>query len=168
MMGLSMVSIEAIASAKAFKHKVDNEILEGLARGLIITLGIYLIMKLIHLFSGPGLGVVFNGSMESNMYLLEVIVGILVPLVIFLSSGKKASGSFSTIVIGHLLVIGGIIINRLNINLFSLYRDATQSGGCYFPSAGEILVSLALVALGIVVFKTAAKYLDLFPESEPS
>jgi len=163
MMGLSMVSIEAIISAKVFKHKIDPEILKGLARGSMIAIIIYLVMKLVHLLAGPGIGAIFDGSMEGNMYLLGITISAVVPLILFIASSKSTNVPGGGLVVGHLLVIIGILLNRLNVNIFGMYRDVVKAGGSYFPSGGEFLISLALVALGIVIFKTAAKYLDLFP-----
>jgi Ni/Fe-hydrogenase subunit HybB-like protein len=165
MMGLSMVSIEAIASAKAFKHNIDFGIISGLARGCIIALVIYLVMKLYFLATGPGIGAAFAGTAEANMYLLEVIVGIILPLAILAARSKKLE-SMNGLVLGHALVIAGVLINRFNVSVSGLYGFQSATGSVYFPSLIELLITLALVALGIFVFKLAAKYLALFPEAE--
>jgi len=165
MMGLSMVSIEAIASAKAFKHNMDLGIISGLLRGCIIALVIYLILKLYFLATGPGIGAAFAGTMESNMYLLEVIVGIFLPLAILSSKGKNIVNA-NGLVLGHLLVIAGVLINRFNVSVSGLYGFQSATGSSYFPSTIELLITLALVALGIFLFKLTAKYLALFPEVE--
>jgi len=164
-MGLSMVSIETITSSKAFKHEVNFGIISGLAKGAMITLVIYFIFKLYYLATGPGIGAVFAGTPEANMYLLEVIGGIILPLAILASANKK-SGSMSGLVLGHLLVIGGVLLNRFNVAISGLYGFQSATGGSYFPSLIELLITLALVALGIFLFKLAAKYLALFPKAE--
>jgi Ni/Fe-hydrogenase subunit HybB-like protein len=165
MMGLSMVSIETIASSKAFGHKIDFGIISGLARGCLITLFIYLIMKLYFLATGPGIGAAFAGTPEANMYLLEIIGGIIMPLAVLGGRNKKHE-SMSGLVLGHVLVIAGVLINRFNVSVSGLYGFQSATGSSYFPSLVELLITLALVALGIFVFKLAAKYLALFPEAE--
>jgi Ni/Fe-hydrogenase subunit HybB-like protein len=165
MMGLSMVSIEAIASAKAFKHNMDLGIISGLLRGCIIALVVYLILKLYFLATGPGIGAAFAGTITSNMYLLEVIVGIVLPLAILSSKGKNIVNA-NGLVLGHLLVIAGVLINRFNVSVSGLYGFQSATGSSYFPSIIELLITLALVALGIFLFKLTAKYLALFPEVE--
>jgi Ni/Fe-hydrogenase subunit HybB-like protein len=165
MMGLSMVSIEAIASAKAFKHNIDSGIISGLAKGCIITLVIYLVLKLYFLATGPGIGAAFAGTAEANMYLLEVIGGIILPLAILASTNKKP-GSMNGLVLGHILVIAGTLLNRFNVSISGLYGFQSQTGSSYSPSLIELLITLALVALGIFLFKLVAKYLNLFPEAE--
>ncbi len=165
MMGLSMVSIEAIASAKAFKHNIDSGIISGLAKGCIITLVIYLVLKLYFLATGPGIGAAFAGTAEANMYLLEVIGGIILPLAILASTNKKPE-SMNGLVLGHILVIAGTLLNRFNVSISGLYGFQSQTGSSYSPSLIELLITLALVALGIFLFKLTAKYLALFPEAE--
>ena len=165
MMGLSMVSIESIASAKAFKHKMDLGIISGLARGCMTALVIYLFLKLYFLATGPGIGAAFAGTAEANMYLLEVIVGIILPLVILAGRNKKTE-SVNGLVLGHILVIVGVLINRFNVSVSGLYGFQSSTGSSYFPSLIEIMITLALAALGIFVFKLTAKYLALFPDPE--
>ena len=165
MMGLSMVSIESIASAKSFNHTLDLGIISGLARGTIIALVIYLILKLYFLATGSGIGALFTGTLEANMYLLEVFGGIILPLVILASANKKGD-SMSGLVLGHILVIVGVLINRFNVSISGLYGFQSATGNSYFPSVIEFLITLALVALGIFLFKLTAKYLTLFPNAE--
>ncbi len=163
-MGLNMVSLESIISSKAFKHKPHMDILQGLARGSIITLGLYLIMKVIYLLQGPGFAAIFNGSMEANLYLLEVGGGVVVPLVLLLGTNvKQGVNGLLTV---NILVVAGVLLNRMNIAVFGLYGYGKSMGGSYFPSVMEFLLTLAIVALGIFLFKVAAKYLALFPEAE--
>jgi Ni/Fe-hydrogenase subunit HybB-like protein len=165
MMGLSMVSIESISSAKFFNHKLNFGIMYGLVRGTIVALIIYLALKLYYLATGPGIGAIFAGTLEANMYLLEVIGGIILPLVILPSVSKK-SDSTSGLVLGHTLVIGGVLVNRFNVSISGLYGFQSATGSSYFPSLIEFLITLSLVALGIFVFKLTAKYLALFPDVE--
>ena len=71
-------------------HKLNFEILNGLVKGSIITLLVYLVLKLYFLATGPGLGAAFAGTMEANMYLLEMVGGIILPLAILAGRKKKA------------------------------------------------------------------------------
>ena len=164
MMGLSMVSMEAIVSARAFKHKIDFSIIAGLAKGCIIALSIYLVLKLYFLATGPGIGAAFAGTMESNMYLLEIIGGIILPLAILAGRNKKAE-SVNGVVLGHILVIAGVLLNRFNVSISGLYGFQSATGSSYFPSMIELLITLALVALGIFVYMLIAKYFPLFQEA---
>lgn len=162
MMGLSMVSLESILSGFAFKHKTDIGILSGLARGTMISTVIYLFMKIWYLAQGPGIAAAFSGTMEANMYLLEMAIGVIIPL--GLLSVKSLRESQRSILLIDILVISGILINRMNVSIIGLYRDAGAAGAGYFPTWMEFVVTLAFISFAILGFKVCAKYLRLLPE----
>jgi Ni/Fe-hydrogenase subunit HybB-like protein len=164
MMGLSMVSLESILSAKAFGHKVPMDILQGLAKGSLITIALYLIMKIVHLLKGPGLNAIFEGSIEGNLYLLELIAGVIIPLILLTRTTVRRN--VNAMLVTNILVVTGVLLNRMNLAVFGVYAYNSARGGSYFPSLIEFLITLAIVALGILAFKAAAKYLPLFPETE--
>ena len=164
MMGLSMVSLETTFSSKAFKHKTDPGIISGLAKGNFIVICLYLILKLFFLIKGPGIGAAFAGSKTANMFLLEMVVGIIVPLVM-LSSGSLRK-NLSSVTTANIMVVGGVLLNRMNVSISGMYGFQSSTGSSYWPSLIEIIITLAIVALGIFLFKLTAKYLNLFPETE--
>jgi Ni/Fe-hydrogenase subunit HybB-like protein len=75
--------------------------------------------------------------------------------------GKGAREKIGTILTADVLVIVGVMVNRLNVSIFGLYRDQAARGAQYFPSFVEFLLTVALVALAIFLFKMAAKHLPL-------
>ncbi len=164
MMGLSMVSFENIISCKTFGHKPNMEILSGLARGCLITSVIYLALKIYFLATGPGIGAAFDGSMEANMYLLEMTVGVIAPVVLLSMKGMRED--LDRVFAVNIVVISGILLNRLNVSIFGMYRYQGASGFGYFPSWMEFVVTAAFISMAVVGFKLAAKYLRLFPETE--
>jgi len=95
------------------------------------------------------------------MFLLEMAIGIIVPIVFLLS--KKVRTNLRSIAAVNWLVIIGVLVNRMNVCLFSFDQyNTTVVGASYFPSAMELFLTLGLVSLGVVLFKMAAKYLPLF------
>lgn len=163
MMGLSMVSLESIVSGKAFGHVPNRDILTGLARGVMITAVIYLLLKIYFLATGPGIGAAFAGTWEANMYLLELAVSVIAPLVLLL---MKRIQDDNQILLVNILVIAGVLINRLNVSIFGVYREQSATGLSYFPSWMEFVVTLAFISMAIVGFKISAKYLRVFPETK--
>ena len=156
LMGLNMVSFESIVSAKAFRHPVKLDILSGLMRGSLIVLGIYMAIKVYLLASGPGITAAFDGSLEARMYLLEMAAGVVIPFALLLLPVFRNSGG--GILLVNILVIAGIVINRMNVGVFSLLRHTQARGGSYFPTLNEVGVTVFLVAVGILLFKLAVKY----------
>lgn len=163
-MGLSMVSFEAVLSRRAFGHETDMGIMSGLARGSQIALGLYLLMKLWSLITGPGLGAAFAGDFAGNMYLLEMALGVLLPLALFSMAGFRSNlrGIFAA----NIVVIVGILLNRLNVGIFGLAGYASSLGADYFPSFGEFALTGAMVAFAVLGFKLSAMYLNLYPKAE--
>lgn len=163
-MGLSMVSFETILSSRLFNHPLPVDILRGLARGSLIVAGFYFILKVWDLVAGPGIGAAFAGSFTSNMYLLEMVIGVMLPLVL-LAMPKYRTG-INSIFSVNLLVIVGVLINRMNVGIFGLAEYASRFGVDYFPSLMELILTAAFIAFAFFGFKVSAKYLNLFPETE--
>jgi len=158
-LALSMVSFETILSSRVFKHKPPMDILLGLARGSLIVSGLYLVLKLWDLITGPGIGLAVNGSLTSNMYLLEMIIGIILPFIL-LSMNKvrtQLNGIFSV----NILVIIGTVLNRMNVGIISMAEYNGKMGHDYFPSWMEFLVTMAMIAFAILGFKISVKYLNV-------
>jgi Ni/Fe-hydrogenase subunit HybB-like protein len=162
-MGMAMVSTETMLSAKAFKHKVDKEIYFGLARGMLNTLVIYFILKIFFLFKDAGIGLAFDGSMEANMFLLEMALGVVIP--ILLLANKSIRTNTRAIFAVNILVIIGVLVNRLNVTVFSMQEFTAAKGANYFPSLMEFMVTLGIISLGVFLFKMAAKHLPLFAKA---
>jgi Ni/Fe-hydrogenase subunit HybB-like protein len=163
LMGLSMVSFETILSGRAFKHKHPMEILSGLARGSLIVVVLYFAMKAWQLVSGPGIGAAFDGSTAGNMYLVEMIVGVILPMVLLTMESMRTR--VSSIFAINILVITGTLVNRLNVAIFGMAEYTAPTGADYFPSVMEFVLTMAMVAFAIFGFKLSAKYLRLFPET---
>ncbi|HJV67379.1 MAG TPA: Ni/Fe-hydrogenase cytochrome b subunit [Geomonas sp.] len=161
MMGISMVSFETILTGKVFNHQVPMEVIEGLSRGIVITGVLYFCMKAGHIASGIGFGAVFDGSLLGNLWLIEMAVGVVLPV------GLLAFGQVrrdpQRVFAADIMVILGVLLNRLNVGIFGVSEYATRSGGDYFPSAMEFLLTVGMIAFAILGFKLCAKYLNLFP-----
>lgn len=163
-LALNMVSFETILSERFLKHKAPRDILYGLAKGSLIVGGIYFIMKAYQLLSGPGIQAAFAGTLTSNMYLLEMIIGLVIPLMLL--SMKKMRERINSLLAINILVIIGVVLNRLNVAIFGLSEYTSRAGADYFPSWMEFGVTAGFIAFAILGFKVCAKYLNLFPETQ--
>ena len=162
MLGLAIVSFESLLTGKVFRHSVPREVIEGLARGVMIVGSLYLVMKLWHLVTGPGLGAALNGSFLGNLYLIEMTVGVILPLAML--SFRSVRTNMERIFSIDILVILGVLMNRMNVGIFGVSEFATRAGGDYFPSWMEFALTVGMIAFAILGFKICAKYLNLFPE----
>ncbi|MDR3579972.1 MAG: Ni/Fe-hydrogenase cytochrome b subunit [Oryzomonas sp.] len=163
MLGLAIVSFETLLTGKVFNHKPPRDVVEGLARGVMIVGSVYLVMKIWHLVTGPGVGAVLDGSFLGNLYLIEMTVGVILPLTLL--SFRSVRTSLERIFVVDILVILGVLMNRMDVGVFGVSEYATRSGGDYFPSIMELTLTAGMIAFAILGFKFCAKYLPLFPES---
>lgn len=164
LLGLNMVSFETILSGKVFKHKPPMDILSGLARGSLIVAVFYFLMKVWQLVTGPGIGAAFDGSTAGNMYLVEMFIGVILPMILL--SMRDMRSRVSSIFAINLLVIAGIVLNRFNVAIFGMAEFASRSGADYFPSVMEFILTMAMVSFAIFAFKLSVKYLNVFPEGQ--
>jgi Ni/Fe-hydrogenase subunit HybB-like protein len=163
MLALSMVSFETILSSRAFHHELPVEVLKGLARGTLIVGVVYLAIKLLDLVRGPGIGLALNGSFLSNLWVLEMAVGVVLPLILL--SFRSIRTDINRIFVVNMMVILGVMLNRVNVGIFGVAEYATGAGADYFPSFVELMVTAAMFAFAVLGFKVCAKYLNLYPET---
>ena len=142
--GSAMVYCESDLSRRAFGHCVDSLVMKSLTRTGASAMLFYLALKIFDLTRYELWGTLFNGSLQSNMYLLEIGVGVLAPLIIhFTPLVDKKNG----LLVYAWLVVAGLVFNRLNCVFTSLYKT-----GNYFPSIFEIAVTVGLCAAGCLLY----------------
>jgi Ni/Fe-hydrogenase subunit HybB-like protein len=130
-----------------------------LAKVIPFALFAYLGVKVGELIATSELGLAFKGDLEGNLFLVEMIGGVIAPMVLFsLPAVRRSNG---LMLVSALLVIGGVVMNRFDVSLVGLARPA---GVGYFPSWMEFVVTIGIVAAGVTAFGLVAKNLPLFGE----
>ncbi len=163
MMGLSMVTFETILTGKVFNHQTPMDVLSGLSRGVLYTGCVYFVMKIWILVSGPGVGALFSNGFLGVMWMIEMAVGVVIPIIVL---AKKANReNLDAIFAVSIMVIIGVLFNRLNVGIFAMSDFANRVGGDYIPSVMEFILTAGMIAFAILGFKVCAKYLDLFPST---
>lgn len=142
--GSAMVTIETTLAKTAYGHEIPHNIMLKLTRIGAGMMFVYLLLKLYDLFEKHEWNYVFQGTLQSNMYCVEMLFGILLPLVIIVSPLSKKKGGLLTYAV---LTVLGVILNRLNCVFTSMYES-----GSYFPGIGEIIVSVGLISLGVLIY----------------
>jgi Ni/Fe-hydrogenase subunit HybB-like protein len=123
---------------------------------------VYLMLKFMDLYNRHQLGLLFVNRNETYFYWIEMLVGVIAPMILLASVRVRRSpaGLFS----GAVLIVLGFILNRMNITITGF---ESYAGRRYFPSWMELSVTIAIVTGGFVAFSLAAKYLNIFEhESE--
>jgi Ni/Fe-hydrogenase subunit HybB-like protein len=158
--GFSMTIIESTLSSLAFKRGLELDLLADLAKFASIALWIYLVVKFVDLAARDGLVYLFEFGIESLSFWVEVVLGVVLPasLFSFRSLREKSGVLFGGAL---LIVLFGIVLNRLNVSMIGLYA---HTGYIYYPSWMEVVVTVTIISFGVLVFGVAARNLPLFPE----
>jgi len=147
--GFPMVIFESILSSRSFKLAPETKVLSSIARYTPVLLGVYLAMKIGDLTLRNAWPYVLEGSLQSFMYIIELGVGVVTPMILL--SMPRVRRSISGLFTAAAMVIGGVALNRINVFLIAykpLYAEKT-----YFPSVYEIAVTLGLIATLVLVYR---------------
>jgi Ni/Fe-hydrogenase subunit HybB-like protein len=147
--GFPMVIFESMIASKSFGLKPEMEVLTPLGYTVAPILGIYLAFKIGDMFIRETFVYLTVLNTASIMFTIEVVVGVIIPLRMFLS--KKVLRTPSLLFTASALVIFGVLLNRIN-NFVVAYKPP-YSYGAYFPSVGEISVTVGFAALLILIYR---------------
>jgi Ni/Fe-hydrogenase subunit HybB-like protein len=154
--GLAMVIFESNLSSRAFGREIEMPLLEVLGRAMAVVLAIYGLLKLQDLWGRGALAHLREPSTETVLFVLEITLGLLIPLplLLFRKVREDRDGLFGVSV----LVITGFLLNRLNVSITGL---EASSGVHYFPRWTEVAVTLSIVGVGFLLFSLAVRYLNV-------
>ncbi|HEU0005124.1 MAG TPA: Ni/Fe-hydrogenase cytochrome b subunit [Terriglobia bacterium] len=159
-LGCAMTIVESFLSYRAFRKRLEIDLLSDLGKVIVVTLSVYLILRMQDVMGRGVLNQAFQATYEGRMFLAEVLLGIIAPVVLLII--PRIRGSHFSLFVASLLVVLGFIMNRLNVSITGMEGAL----GNYFPSWTEVSVTSMIVALGFVLFSTAVKYLPVFPPEE--
>jgi Ni/Fe-hydrogenase subunit HybB-like protein len=147
--GFPMVIFESILASRSFGLKPEMEVLSNLGTMVAPILGVYLAFKIGDMFIRETFVYLTVFNTASVMFVIEVLFGIIIPLRMFLS--KEVLKSPLWLFIASSLVIFGVLLNRIN-NFVTAYTPP-YSFGSYFPSIGEISVTVGFASLLILLYR---------------
>ena len=158
--GISMVIFESYLSHRFFKKSLEAGLLRNLGRVNVVIIAVYLMIRFLDLMSNDALKYIFAGTTESWLFNLEILGGFVLPMIMFAS--RRVRESKSGLFISALLVVLGVILNRLNVSITGMAASYTAT---YFPSWMEVSVSIFIVAIGFISFAIAVRFFEIFPAS---
>ena len=159
--GPAMVIFESTLSTRAFGHKLDLEILSGLAKAIPYILGIYLLLKVIDLMARGDISLIFTEYPQNILWWVEVIIGVILPIILF--SMPSVRQDRPKVFWCAVLVIVGLVLNRFDVSMIALDM---RPGFTYFPHWMEVAISVGLVADAIVVIVLAHRLLPMVEHEE--
>ncbi len=169
--GLSMILLESSLSALYFHRGLELHLLEKLAKVIPIVLAVYAVVRFIQLGIAGDFQYMFNSGLMSVLFWAEIIIGVVIPIVLF--SIRSFRQSRRGLLIGAVIVLLGMILNRFDVSWFAVkhsdpltYLPTFMSNVHYLPSLPEVLLSIGIFSAGILAFGLAVKYLPVFEDDE--
>lgn len=158
--GLAMVISGAIISFWVFKRTLAPKVIAELAWFMPWVLGIYLTLKLGELLITDELHSLFTSGSYSVLFLAELVIGVIIPIILF--SFKKVRESRVGALIGSLMVLAGVVLNRFNTSWFAI---KSVDGEVYSPHWMEVAILVGVAASAILVYSLVAHYFPIFEET---
>jgi Ni/Fe-hydrogenase subunit HybB-like protein len=156
--GLSVAILFAILTWRALKRPVPMKLVSGLAKVAAVILAIYLVLKLGDLLLSGEMGLVLESGWLSVLFVAEMIIGVIAPLLIFASRARESERG---LLIGAVYVVVGLALNRSANAWFAL---EAPPGFTYSPYWIEIAIVAAAFAAGILFFTLGVRFLPALRE----
>jgi len=146
-LGLMMVSFESLVSGWIYHRKPESHLIAKLGKAAVWVLGLYLVVRFTDLIIEGKLGLIFTGSWESFLFIAEIMIMAIIPIILL--SVPRTRNSLAGQWIGSFMVVFGAIFNRVNVGGLTML---STTGDSYFPSWMEFSISFGIVSAMILVF----------------
>ncbi len=158
--GISMVIAGATVSYWLFGRSLKIKTIAKLSWFLPWILGFYLVLKFGELIIANELHLPFEGGQYALLFWLELIVGAVIPIVLF--AFKQVRHSRAGSLFGAALIMGGVILNRFDVTWFAI---SPIDGQTYTPHWMEIAILVGVAATVALIYSLVARYFPVYEET---
>jgi len=158
-LGLMTVVLESLFSNYFLGHKLHQREISGLGLAASIVLWLYVALRVGDLAIRGVLGMAFDGTWQSGLFLFELAFSAVIPATLMLV--KKVRQRMAGVAVAAAMVVLGMIGHRLDVSILAFARPEGMS---YFPSWEEFAVSIGIVAGGILIFLFFVENLRVFDD----
>jgi len=155
--GFPMIIFESLTASQSLGLNSEMSVLSRLGKMVAPLLGIYLSVKLVDMVIRGTYVYLTEINTQSVMFVVEIIVGIIIPLRMLFS--EKVLNSKLWLYIAASLVTAGVMLNR--INCFLVAYSAPYALDSYFPSIGEISVTIGFIAIIVLLYRALVMFLPI-------
>ncbi len=159
MVGFPMVILESIYANISFGRNPEMDLLTPLARIIPWFIGAYGVVKLGDLAFRFGSLNFFEHPAATTSLVVEILLGVVAPFLLLLS--KSVRRSMGWLFLAVALIIFGVVLNRINVFLVSYTPPYTTHA--YFPSVGEIAMTLAIVSSILFCYRFFVTFFPILP-----
>jgi molybdopterin-containing oxidoreductase family membrane subunit len=174
--GIALTLFASMLSVRLTRRARTNDLLlERVAHFLAWALVAYVYFRFWDAFAQhytydpgrtEGLELLISGPLSFNFWVLEVLLGALIPMVMLLSAYTRRHPFWRMLALG--LVVIGVIAYRWDTNLSGLLvvmpylpGQQTISYVSYVPSLVEVVTGMGVIAYGLLAFSLGVRYLNV-------
>jgi octaheme c-type cytochrome (tetrathionate reductase family) len=154
-----MVILESIYANISFGRSPEMDLLTPLARVIPWFLGVYGAVKIGDLIVRHSQLNFLEHPAATTSLVVEILLGVIAPFLLFLNKAVRRSMGWLFFTVS--LIIFGVVLNRINVFLVGYYPPyATKA---YFPSIGEIAMTLAIVSSILFCYRFFVTFFPILP-----
>jgi len=155
--GFPMVIMESLISSRSFGLRPEMDLLSKLGKIVGPLLGVYLAFKLGDMVIRGTFVYLLDFSFESIMFIIEIVIGIIVPMRMFFHPRVLKSPSW--LLTAAALAVFGVVLNR--VNDFIIAYSSPYQLSAYVPTFGEISVTIGFISLEILLYRAFVMWLPV-------
>lgn len=146
--GFPMIIFESLIASWALKLEPEMKVLARLGSLIPPILAIYLAFKLGDLFIRKTFVYLTEFNTQSVMFIIELVL-IIIPIAML--TQRRVLKSPLLMFTAAASVVIGVLVNRINNFIIAYHPPYSQ--GPYYPSIGEISVTIGFIAIFILIYR---------------
>jgi Ni/Fe-hydrogenase subunit HybB-like protein len=164
LMGYAIVPFESFLASLGLSRPLETDLLGKLTKVMLIVTGFYLLLRFGDLLWRGALGLAFVGDLDSYMFWFENLLFV-IPILLLAKPANRNHPRLIFLSAVSLLLAGSIY--RINTYIVGYHPFA---GGTwhYFPSVGEIMVTVGIFSLEVMLYLIVVKTLPVLHRAEAS
>ena len=164
LMGYAIVPFESFLASLGLSRPLETDLLGKLTKVMLIVTGFYLLLRFGDLLWRGALGYAFVGDLDSVMFWIENALFV-IPILLLAKPANRNHPRLIFLSAVSLLLAGSIY--RINTYIVGYHPFA---GGTwhYFPSVGEIMVTVGIFSLEVMLYLIVVKTLPVLHRAKAS
>jgi len=155
--GYPMVVFETTVVSSSLNTEEEMAVLSPMARITLFLLGLYLLLKVADMWWRGSWIYLLDGTMQSNAFIVEMLLGVVTPWLMLMTTKCRQSRRY--LFIAACLIVGGVVLNRINVFIVGFTPPITQDH--YAPALGELAVTAGLIATLMFIYRLIVTYLPV-------
>jgi Ni/Fe-hydrogenase subunit HybB-like protein len=158
LMGYAIVPFESILASMGLRQPLETDLLAKLTGVTLAVTVFYLVLRFGDLLWRGALGLAFAGDLDSVMFWIENLLFV-IPILLLAKRANRNHPRLIFLSAVSLLLAGSIY--RLNTYIIG-YHPFAGADWHYFPSVGEMMVTIGIFSFEVMLYLLFVKTLPVF------